>query len=302
MNIPQAQRKFLWLESSRGVAAIFVVLFHTAAIMNLPKYFGAMPLDGFFKFGYAGVDFFFVLSVFIILYAHMEDINNRKKIRIYFLKRFIRIYPLHWIATAIFIAGLLIYPQRNFPELDLVIRSFLLIPLDGYPLGIVAWTLIHEVMFYFIFGLLIFSRWIGSAAILFWSTGIMFNLFYLPDATDYLQKFIFNIHNLEFLLGMIVALIIRKWDYQSFWKTSAVLGVGVFTFAALMNSHQSENSNIVIGLFALGSALIIYALVCGDLLGLMKKAGFRKMKSGLESANQSTLDRINKNIKPALFV
>ncbi len=34
-----------------------------------------------------------------------------------------------------------------------------------------------------------------------------------------------------------------------------------------------------------------------DLLSLMKKAGFRKMKSGLESANQATLDRINKNIK-----
>jgi radical SAM superfamily enzyme YgiQ (UPF0313 family) len=29
----------------------------------------------------------------------------------------------------------------------------------------------------------------------------------------------------------------------------------------------------------------------------MKKAGFRKMKSGLESANQATLDRINKNIR-----
>jgi radical SAM superfamily enzyme YgiQ (UPF0313 family) len=34
-----------------------------------------------------------------------------------------------------------------------------------------------------------------------------------------------------------------------------------------------------------------------ELLGLMKKAGFRKMKSGLESANQATLDRINKNIR-----
>ena len=34
-----------------------------------------------------------------------------------------------------------------------------------------------------------------------------------------------------------------------------------------------------------------------ELLPLMKRAGFRKMKSGLESANQSTLDRINKNIK-----
>ncbi len=30
---------------------------------------------------------------------------------------------------------------------------------------------------------------------------------------------------------------------------------------------------------------------------LMKKAGFRKVKSGLESANQATLDRIKKNIK-----
>ncbi len=33
-----------------------------------------------------------------------------------------------------------------------------------------------------------------------------------------------------------------------------------------------------------------------SLLDLMKKAGFRKMKSGLESANQATLDRIRKNI------
>ncbi len=36
-----------------------------------------------------------------------------------------------------------------------------------------------------------------------------------------------------------------------------------------------------------------------ELLGLMKKAGFRKMKSGLESANQTSLDRIHKNIKVA---
>lgn len=32
------------------------------------------------------------------------------------------------------------------------------------------------------------------------------------------------------------------------------------------------------------------------LLGLMKRAGFRKLKMGLESANQSTLDRLNKGV------
>lgn len=39
-----------------------------------------------------------------------------------------------------------------------------------------------------------------------------------------------------------------------------------------------------------------------ELLDLMKKAGFRKVKSGLESANQATLDRIEKNIKVADIV
>ena len=34
-----------------------------------------------------------------------------------------------------------------------------------------------------------------------------------------------------------------------------------------------------------------------ELTDLMKRAGFRKMKSGLESANQKTLDRINKNVR-----
>ena len=34
-----------------------------------------------------------------------------------------------------------------------------------------------------------------------------------------------------------------------------------------------------------------------DVAQLMKKAGFRKIKAGLESANQKTLDRINKGIK-----
>lgn len=40
-----------------------------------------------------------------------------------------------------------------------------------------------------------------------------------------------------------------------------------------------------------------YLVNSPDLAGLMKKAGFRKVKSGLESASQSTLDRIKKNIK-----
>jgi len=44
------------------------------------------------------------------------------------------------------------------------------------------------------------------------------------------------------------------------------------------------------------SANMRYGFLTPDLIALMKKAGFRKLKIGLESANQKTLDRINKGI------
>lgn len=65
------------IESARGIAAFMVVLFHTTGIMNLPKYFSVMPLGGVFGFGHAGVDFFFVLSGFIILFIHYDDIGKK---------------------------------------------------------------------------------------------------------------------------------------------------------------------------------------------------------------------------------
>lgn len=40
-----------------------------------------------------------------------------------------------------------------------------------------------------------------------------------------------------------------------------------------------------------------YGCLSGDLARLMKKAGWRKVKMGLESANQPTLDKLNKGVK-----
>jgi len=88
--------RLVGIEASRGIAALLVVLFHTTVIMNLPKYFGALPLHGLFKFGYAGVDFFFVLSGFIILHTHMNDIGKKGAIASYARKRFIRVLPIYF--------------------------------------------------------------------------------------------------------------------------------------------------------------------------------------------------------------
>jgi len=273
MSLQQNHGRLLGLEASRGIAAILVVFFHAAVIMNLPKYYEATPLNGFFGFGYAGVDFFFVLSGFIILYVHYADIGRRQKLLPYFTKRFIRIYPLHWIVTAIFIAGLLIYPMREFPDLDKVVRSLFLIPQDGYPLGVVAWTLIHEVSFYLLFGLLIASRLFGSLVLLLWFISVLFGAIYIQDDAGYLQKFLFSAHNLEFLLGMGVALLVCRWDIHSFWRLAGYVGVVIFALAAWLNNDGTIAPNFLLSLYAIGSALIIYALVSGDLMGELKQPG-----------------------------
>ena len=48
-----------------------------------------------FSYGLLGVDFFFVLSGFIIMYAHMDDERNTASVKRYAFKRLARIYPAY---------------------------------------------------------------------------------------------------------------------------------------------------------------------------------------------------------------
>jgi exopolysaccharide production protein ExoZ len=61
---------------ARGVAALMVVFYHTTRSLSLPQYLGYIPLNNVFGFGHAGVDFFFVLSGFIITRTHTVDIGR----------------------------------------------------------------------------------------------------------------------------------------------------------------------------------------------------------------------------------
>ncbi len=68
-----------------------------------------------FGFGHAGVDFFFVLSGFIIMHAHTADIGKPERLYRYLWRRATRIYPIYWIVT-------LIQASRAFFSADFAIR------------------------------------------------------------------------------------------------------------------------------------------------------------------------------------
>jgi len=156
------------IQASRAAAAILVVLFHLGGIIALPKYFATPVFDTLFAAGDAGVEFFFVLSGFIIFTAHSTDVGRPARLGSFLRKRFTRIFPIYWIVfIAVYLAALATPSLRNSVPHDswVLLKSLALVPqnpLDvggtGAPVLFVAWTLQYEMFFYTFFALLIFSR------------------------------------------------------------------------------------------------------------------------------------------------
>lgn len=90
------------IQVGRGLASIAVAAFHLSITMGDVRYGGEMLFRSWTNQGNLGVDFFFVLSGFIILFAHWNDIGNKNQITSYLFKRTIRVYPIYILYTFIF--------------------------------------------------------------------------------------------------------------------------------------------------------------------------------------------------------
>jgi peptidoglycan/LPS O-acetylase OafA/YrhL len=149
----------------RGIAAILVALFH---INRFYRPFLPPGHTQFLDLSWLWVDFFFILSGFIMCYVYGEHFNTGvrlKPFKEYIGARFARIYPLLFITTlAAFICALFIVPRTTsldpgFAEMfdrKAVVPCLLLIQSMhiGYvcaPLNNPAWSLSTEWWTYMIF-------------------------------------------------------------------------------------------------------------------------------------------------------
>lgn len=82
------------LDGLRGVAAILVVIFHILEAHSTSH------LDLMINHGYLAVDFFFLLSGFVIGYAY-DDRWNRMTLKDFFKRRLVRLHPLVIIGSVI---------------------------------------------------------------------------------------------------------------------------------------------------------------------------------------------------------
>jgi peptidoglycan/LPS O-acetylase OafA/YrhL len=94
------------LTSLRGIAALIVVTLHFS-YYALPKAGSTLSrYSDFFKNGYLWVDFFFILSGFIMTHIYAEDFYSKVSLDnygSYLFSRFARIYPLHIFILSLFI-------------------------------------------------------------------------------------------------------------------------------------------------------------------------------------------------------
>ena len=160
-------RKLQWLEVMRGAAACWVLLYHAneSVIVFVSPSGGQGAL---FKNGSLGVDFFFVLSGFIIAYSCNRLLASGRGFADYLSARLVRIYVPYLPAGIGILCLYALFPHLSASaRVPGVFTSLTLLPSAHPPALGVAWTLLHEIIFYAFFSVIFFSRtalWLLMAA------------------------------------------------------------------------------------------------------------------------------------------
>ncbi|EJF2889234.1 acyltransferase [Escherichia coli] len=157
--------KLYGIEALRGIAALAVAISHNRGLfgqVDPGSFMDRITANAIF-----GVELFFIISGFIISYSTKNLAKTSLRNTASFLvKRFFRIYPVYAIVLSVYVFLFYhnIYTGVSWGgvfSINNIIKSFLLIPLDGSTLPpyygwgtlIVSWSLGYEIYFYFIFAI-----------------------------------------------------------------------------------------------------------------------------------------------------
>ncbi len=101
--------RFVVLDAWRGIAALMVAITRLHADTSL-------FLSPFIRHAYLFVDFFFVLSGFVIAYAYGHKVTNALSGLTFMIRRFGRLWPLHVSLLGLFVAGEAVRFVLNKPD------------------------------------------------------------------------------------------------------------------------------------------------------------------------------------------
>jgi peptidoglycan/LPS O-acetylase OafA/YrhL len=249
----------------RAVAACLVVGFHFIGIAA--KFFPGDEIGGpviaLFRYGWIGIDLFFVVSGFIIALT-TEHASGLRDAASYLRRRIIRIVPIYWVLT---LAMATVALSSTLLSGDVAISpAWLALSLTfwppkawGYdsPILFVGWTLSYEMLFYVIVfvAVALRSRMAIAAGIfaLVWA-GIFFD-----QAAAGSFSWMTHSITIEFLMGYAVFWIYRRAALGTLWAAACVIA----GLAAIATAAMSVPDNTIWRSLANGVA------VSGFILGVV---------------------------------
>ena len=255
------------IEAARALAALSVALMHAANLMRVEHFSGHVGLGGIFDSGYVGVDFFFVLSGFIITFVHFADIGQVGRIPAYLWRRFSRIYPIYWailllsivlISLARVATGKGAGFEIGLAEIPSTVLLWMSADEPKY-VG-VAWSLQYEVVFYAAFCALLANARAGVLLFVAWGGFVLARVAGLVTAD--LPLNLGNPHCLQFLFGVAVGAAARRFRLRASAGV-LVLAVCGWVAAVALESYGPFGRHAAAGRIALGlaAAVILAALV-----------------------------------------
>lgn len=174
--------------------------------------------------GANGVDLFFVISGFIMVFTQSK---NRRSAYDFLIQRIKRIVPTYWFYCILFLASFAAFPaafNRFSTDVYYALSSFFFLSrpiFERDPVVGVGWTLEYEMMFYFIFGISLLAKddrvsyaivslsLMGLAVfgvtrliVLEFLLGVLIGVFYIHD-NEYLKSKIRSLSPFLFLVGII---------------------------------------------------------------------------------------------------
>ncbi len=273
------------IQALRGIAALIVVAYHAHALelAGIARASSAEPglINGLFASGFAGVDLFFVISGFIMVWVTRNALSGPATSAEFLFSRLTRIYPVWWAAAALGLAymvlsggvalidssGAPVTPES--PQFQYVLKSFLLIPQQDFPVLLIGWSLIHEIYFYFVFALiLLLPRGWLPFALLVWGIAVASMLGLSIQIAQDLRALIVHPMTMEFIFGAVVGLMLTS---GLVWRTGVVTLLATLALVATLGL-QGEPTRYTLQWgrvleIGLPSAALIYGLAGLDLQG-----------------------------------
>lgn len=168
------------------------------------------------KYGYLGVELFFMISGFVILYSTNRTASD------FVRRRFLRLFPMFWMALIlIYLAHMIPFWERPTPKFTNFLWNLTMIPtaFGQDRMDATHWFLVRELQFYLLIAIVLA---IGAGKLLpkifpIWATVIcIWNLFNLPHFNIWYFSGYFSL-----ITGGAIIYCIREWG----WNRLRVIGL-----------------------------------------------------------------------------